>query len=114
MIAHDRFDRFEVFDAFESIVPGEVGGAADDGDALLAQLIEKHRREIFRPGRAETIDDGLVQARCTHGKVTSCLFRPSGAHIRSVIPMGNGIQVLGWTPVFTGVTITFAGMTKSQ
>ncbi len=74
MIAHDRFDRFEVFDAFESVVPGEIGGAADDGDALLAQLIDKHRREIFRPGRAEAIHDGLLLARCTHGKVTSCFF----------------------------------------
>jgi hypothetical protein len=30
------------------------------------------------------------------------------------MPLENGIQLLGWTPVFTGVTIMFAGITKSH
>ena len=59
VIAHNRFDRLEIFDTFESIVPGEIGGAADDADALAAQFIDKRPREIFRSGRAEAIDDGL-------------------------------------------------------
>ena len=66
MVAHDRFDHLEIFDAFERIVPGEIGGAADDTNTLLVQLIEKRRREILRPGRAEAIDDLFLCADGTH------------------------------------------------
>src|SRR5918995_6045818 len=58
MATDSRFDRLEIFDALERIIPGKIASAADHTDALLAQLIDKSRRQIFRPRRAETIDDG--------------------------------------------------------
>src|SRR6266404_7774021 len=75
MIAYDRFDCLEVFDAFQSIVPGQIGGAADHFDALTAQLIEKRRREILRPGRTETIDDASVRRNRIHINAASSLER---------------------------------------
>ena len=55
MLAHNSLNDLEVLDALQRVIPSEIASAADQRDALAVQLIDKRRRQILRPWRAETV-----------------------------------------------------------